>query len=98
MDLAVALASSDTNWRAALTLVAPVERLVPGEAEELWDDIAIARYPSRGAMMAMVQSKMQQIGLYHAAGLAGQLNIETTGANDPWLGGPPGDGDLGGKR
>ena len=98
MDLAVALASSDTNWRAALTLVAPVERLVLGEAEELWDDIAIAMYPSRGAMVAKAQPKMHEIGLYRATGLAGQLNIATARANGAWLGGPPGDGDLGGKR
>lgn len=60
---------------------ANVERLMLGEVEELWDKVAIAMYPSRGAMLKMMQSeKMQEIGQHRAAGLAGQLNIETTGA------------------
>ena len=58
-----------------------------GEVEELWDKIAIAMYPSRGAMMEMMQSpKMQEIGVHRAAGLAGQLNIETADARGEWLG------------
>lgn len=60
---------------------ADVERLMLGEVEELWDEVAIALYPSRQAMMDMMQSPtMQEIGQHRAAGLAGQLNIETTGA------------------
>ena len=60
---------------------ADVERLVLGEVEELWDKIAIAMYPSRQAMLQMMSSPaMQQIGQHRAAGLAGQLNIETIGA------------------
>jgi len=44
-------------------------------------------YPSRGAMMEMMQSpKMQEIGIHRAAGLAGQLNIETADAAGDWLG------------
>jgi len=55
-----------------------VERLMLGEVEELWDKVAIAMYPSRQAMLEMMQSpKMQEIGAHRAAGLAGQLNIET---------------------
>jgi len=57
---------------------ADVDRLMLGEVEELWDEVAIAMYPSRQAMMAMMMSeKMQEIGVHRAAGLAGQLNIET---------------------
>jgi len=38
-------------------------------------------YPSRQAMLQMMSSPaMQQIGQHRAAGLAGQLNIETIGA------------------
>lgn len=69
---------------------AKVERLMLGEVEELWDTVAIAMYPSRQAMMDMMQDKEYQVIAEHrAAGLAGQLNIETTGAqgalfmNDP---------------
>lgn len=62
-----------------ITFSGQVERLSLGEVEELWDLIAIARYPSRAAMMEMMQSPiMAEIGQHRAAGLAGQLNIETT--------------------
>ena len=58
---------------------AQVERLMLGHVEELWDSVAIARYPSRAAMMDMMQSpEMQDISVHRTAGLAGQLNIETT--------------------
>ena len=65
---------------------ANVERLMLGEVEELWDEVVIAVYPSRGAMMDMMQSpRMQEIAVHRAAGLAGQLNIETVGARGTWL-------------
>ena len=64
-----------------LTFGANVERMMLGDVEEVWDKVAIAMYPSRGAMLEMMQMpKMQEIGLHRAAGLAGQLNIETSGA------------------
>ena len=60
---------------------ADVERLILGEVEELWEEVAIAMYPSRQAMLDMMQSTvMQEISAHRAAGLAGQLNIETFGA------------------
>jgi len=66
---------------------ARVDRLVIGEVEELWDAVAIAMYPSRQAMMEMFQSKQyQDIHVHRDAGLAGQLNIETTGATGRWIG------------
>ncbi len=66
---------------------APVARLMLGEVEELWDSVAIAMYPSRAAMLAMMQDpEMAQIGQHREAGLAGQLNIETSGASGSWLG------------
>lgn len=56
-----------------------VSRLALGEVEEMWDSIAIAEYPSRAAMLEMMMSeKMQEISEHRAAGLEGQLNIETT--------------------
>jgi uncharacterized protein (DUF1330 family) len=55
-----------------------VKRLTLGEVEDLWDDVLIARYPNRTAMLQMMQlPEMQEIGQHRAAGLAGQLNIET---------------------
>ena len=56
---------------------ARVERLMLGEVEELWDTAAIAMYPSRKAMLEMMQSPDYQASAVHrTAGLAGQLNIE----------------------
>ena len=70
----------------ALIFAADIERLMLGEVEELWDKAAIAMYPSRAAMLAMMSSpQMQDIGVHRAAGLAGQLNIETVGAVGSWL-------------
>jgi uncharacterized protein (DUF1330 family) len=55
-----------------------VSRLMLGEVEELWDDVAIATYPSRAAMLEMASSEeYQKISVHRDAGLAGQLNIET---------------------
>ena len=67
---------------------AEVTRLMLGEVEELWDMVAIAMYPSRAAMMAMMQDpEMAEISVHRAAGLAGQLNIESANAGGLWLGG-----------
>ena len=75
------------EFGGAATFSANVQRLMLGEVEELWDKIAIAMYPSRAAMLAMMQSpKMQEIGIHRAAGLAGQVNIETADAGGSWLG------------
>lgn len=55
-----------------------VTELMLGEAGELWDMVALAQYPSRAAMMAMVQSpEYQAIEKHRMAGLKGQLNIRT---------------------
>lgn len=55
-----------------------VTDLMLGEVEVLWDMVAIAEYPSRAAMMQMVQSpEYQAITKHRDAGLAGQLNIRT---------------------
>jgi uncharacterized protein (DUF1330 family) len=65
---------------------ANVERLMLGEVEELWDTVAIAMYPSRQAMMNMMQDPgYGEIAVHRTAGLAGQLNIETTGAQGAWF-------------
>jgi uncharacterized protein (DUF1330 family) len=63
-----------------------VSRLMLGEVEELWDQVAIAWYPSRQAMLDMMRSEAyQSIHVHRDAGLAGQLNIETLNAIVPGL-------------
>jgi len=55
-----------------------VTDLMLGEVDELWDMVALAQYPSRAAMMKMIQSpEYQAIEKHRIAGLAGQLNIRT---------------------
>ena len=55
-----------------------VTRLMLGEVEELWDQVAIAMYPSRKAMLQMISDPDYIESAQHrVAGLAGQLNIET---------------------
>ena len=55
-----------------------VNRLMLGEVEEMWDSIAIAKYPSRKAMFEMTMDpEYQKIHVHRDAGLEGQLNIET---------------------
>lgn len=65
---------------------APVQWLMMGEVEDLWDTVAVAMYPSRQSILEMIQSdKMKDIGVHRDAGLAGQLNIETSQATGRWL-------------
>lgn len=65
---------------------ARVERLMLGEVEELWDEVAIAMYPSRAAMLEMISMpEYGEIHVHRLAGLAGQLNIETVNASGAWL-------------
>ena len=55
-----------------------VTRLMLGEVEELWDQVAIAMYPNRKAMLKMISDPDYIESAQHrVAGLAGQLNIET---------------------
>ena len=65
---------------------AGVESLWLGEVEELWDAIVIAMYPNRRAMYDMLASpEYQENAIHRTAGLAGQLNIETTNPVGLWL-------------
>ena len=55
-----------------------VNRLMLGEVDEIWDSIAIAKYPNRKAMFEMTMDpEYQKIHVHRDAGLDGQLNIET---------------------
>jgi uncharacterized protein (DUF1330 family) len=59
-----------------------VTDLMIGEVEDLWDMVAIVEYPSRAAMLQMLQSaEYQAITKHRDAGLAGQLNIRTKAAS-----------------
>ncbi len=57
--------------------------LALGEVEELWDEVAIAMYPNRAALLAMSTSEAwREIAVHRTAGLKGQLNIETVARPD----------------
>ncbi len=61
-----------------LTFAADVTFLALGQVEELWDEVAIAKYPNRAALLAMSSSdEWRALAVHRTAGLAGQLNIET---------------------
>ena len=69
-----------------LGFIGEVERLALGEVEELWDAVALAVWPSRQAMLEVMQSDgMREISVHRAAGLAGQINIETADLAGHWL-------------
>lgn len=66
--------------------VADVSFLSLGQVEELWDEIAIAMYPERAAMVRMSMSEeWRGIAVHRSAGLKGQLNIETLAQPGPML-------------
>ena len=78
MLYATEVAKVITQVGGKLTFGAEVRRLMLGEVEELWDQVAIAMYPSRAAMFEMIQlPEYAEISVHRTAGLAGQLNIET---------------------
>jgi hypothetical protein len=63
-----------------------VQRLALGEIEELWDVVGLAVWPSRQVMLEVMQSKeFREISVHRTAGLAGQLNIETSGFKGQWV-------------
>ena len=63
---------------AEIVFSSVVTGLVLGKVEDLWDSIAIAKYPSRKAMLTMMMDPDYRKSEEHrSAGLAGQLNIET---------------------
>jgi hypothetical protein len=65
---------------------ADVTFLSLGQADELWDEVAIAMYPQRGDMVRMSMSEeWRAISVHRAAGLKGQLNIETVAPNEQIL-------------
>ena len=66
------------DYGGEVTFAADVTFLSLGQVEELWDEVAIAKYPTRGDLLAMSSSpEWQAAAVHRTAGLAGQLNIET---------------------
>jgi uncharacterized protein (DUF1330 family) len=62
-----------------LLFAADVTHLMLGQVEDLWDEVALAEYPDRAALLAMSSSEaFREIAVHRTAGLEGQLNIETT--------------------
>ncbi|MEO0786786.1 MAG: DUF1330 domain-containing protein [Pseudomonadota bacterium] len=58
--------------------MAEVTWLQLGQVEDLWDEVAIAVYPNREALLKMSSSQeWRDIAVHREAGLAGQLNIES---------------------
>lgn len=61
-----------------IVFLGDVTFLALGQVEELWDEVAIAKYPARADLLAMSNSEAwQEAAVHRTAGLAGQLNIET---------------------
>jgi len=55
-----------------------VRGLLLGRADDVWDAVAIAQYPSFTALLEMSASdEYKAIAAHREAGLQGQLNIET---------------------
>ncbi|WP_419552907.1 DUF1330 domain-containing protein [Candidatus Poriferisodalis sp.] len=66
------------DYGGEIQFAADVTFLALGQVEELWDEVAIAKYPNRGALLAMSSSdEWRAASVHRTAGLAGQLNIET---------------------
>lgn len=66
------------EYGGKVVFVGDVTFLMLGQVEELWDEVAIAQYPNRGALVAMSSSEeWRALAVHRTAGLAGQLNIET---------------------
>ncbi len=66
------------DYGGRIFFVADTTFLQLGQVEELWDEVAIAAYPDRGSLVRMSQSKeWQALAVHRAAGLKGQLNIES---------------------
>ena len=82
----VAVTQLVTKHGGGIVFMGEVSRLMLGEVEDMWDQVAIAWYPSRQAMLDMMLSEAYQaIHVHRDAGLAGQLNIETVNAMVPGM-------------
>lgn len=70
-----------TAYGGRVIYAGDVTSLAIGDVESLWDEIALAEYPNRAALLQMSLSpEWREAGVHRAAGLEGQLNIETVPA------------------
>lgn len=61
-----------------ICFAADVTHLSLGQVDDLWDEVAIACYPSRRQLLEMSMStEWREAAVHRTAGLEGQLNIET---------------------
>ena len=62
---------------AKLIFSGVVDRLMIGEADDMWDLVAIAQYPNRKAMLEMIMDPAYtETAKHREAAIEGQLNIE----------------------
>ena len=62
-----------------IVFTAVLQGMVVGEVEELWDVMAIAKYPTLQSFIDMTSSPIYREAYHHRiAGLQGQLNIAST--------------------
>ena len=62
-----------------IVFTAVLKGMVVGEVEELWDVMAIAKYPTLQSFIDMISSPIYREAYHHRiAGLEGQLNIAST--------------------
>lgn len=68
------------KYGGKLLFLADVTGIQIGKVEELWDEVAIAMYPDRAALLAMSASKeWRELSVHRAAGWVDQLDVETAG-------------------
>lgn len=68
-----------TSQGGRMLFSGPAHHLVLGEADELWDQVAIIEYPSKEAFARIVSApQVAEWGVHRAAGLEGQLLIAVT--------------------
>lgn len=66
------------DFGGRIFFMADLTFLALGQVEELWDEVGIAVYPNRKAMLDMSNSpEWLALADHRDAGLAGQLNIES---------------------
>ncbi|PSU33631.1 DUF1330 domain-containing protein [Photobacterium lutimaris] len=67
------------KYSAEVVFFSDITGLIIGEVDELWDAFVIVKYPSRQALLDMVNSdEFKAFSIHREAGLEGQLNIETS--------------------
>ena len=67
------------SFGGELVFAGDVTHLALGRVDDLWDEVAIARYPKRSNLLGLMgMQAWQEAAVHREAGLEGQLLIETT--------------------